>query len=131
MTDAIRVALLAIAGVLIAVVFELVRRRKLAEEYSFLWIAVALLLLAVSARRHALDTLAAAMGIGYPPVLLVALLVGVLFVSSLWFSVIVSRQRRQIERLIEETSILSAEIDQLRAERTQDARRGAPKRPAV
>ena len=40
------------------------------------------------------------------------------FVASLCFSVIVSRQRQQIERLIEETAILSAELRELRSGRT-------------
>jgi hypothetical protein len=37
------------------------------------------------------------------------------FVASLCFSVIVSRQRQQIERLIEETAILTAEVRELRS----------------
>jgi hypothetical protein len=37
------------------------------------------------------------------------------FVASLCFSVIVSRQRQQIERLIEETAVISAELRDLRA----------------
>ena len=43
-------------------------------------------------------------------------LIVMVFVASLCFSVIVSRQRQQIERLIEETAILSAELRDLRAE---------------
>jgi hypothetical protein len=43
------------------------------------------------------------------------LLIVMVFVASLGFSVIVSRQRQQIERLIEETAILSAELRDVRA----------------
>jgi hypothetical protein len=39
------------------------------------------------------------------------------FIASICFSVIVSRQRQQIERLIEETAILSAELREERAAR--------------
>jgi hypothetical protein len=49
----------------------------------------------------------------YPPIVLVMLLIVMVFVASLCFSVIVSRQRKQIERLIEETAILSAEVRDL------------------
>ena len=51
----------------------------------------------------------------YPPIVLLMLLIVMVFVASLCFSVIVSRQRQQIERLIEETAILSAELRELRA----------------
>ena len=56
------------------------------------------------------------LGVYYPPIVLVMLLIVMVFVASLCFSVIVSRQRQQIERLIEETAILSAELRELRAQ---------------
>jgi hypothetical protein len=50
------------------------------------------------------------------------------FVASLWFSVIVSRQRQQIERLIEETAILSAELREVRASAARREMRRAGER---
>jgi hypothetical protein len=112
-----RLQLLAIgvsAGFLI-LVLDLVRRRKLVEEYSFLWIVVAALVLAVSIWRELLHTAARDLGVHDPPnVLLIALTAAVLF-ALLGVSLILSRQRRQIERLIEDTSILSAEVKDLRS----------------
>jgi hypothetical protein len=105
------------AGVLLlVVVLELVRRRKLTEEYSFLWIFAALALLVVSVRQDILHAAARWMGVGDPPAVLVVVLVATMFIASLCLSVIVSRQRQQIERLIEETAILSAELRNLRAD---------------
>ena len=49
------------------------------------------------------------------------LLIVMVFVASLCFSVIVSRQRQQIERIIEEMAILSAEVRELRARRRSSA----------
>src|SRR5205814_4778302 len=103
-----------VSVVLLLAVLELVRRRKLTEEYSFLWILSSLALLAVSIRREILHAAARWLGVYYPPILLVMLLIVMVFVASLCFSVIVSRQRQQIERLIEETAILSAELRELR-----------------
>ena len=57
----------------------------------------------------------------YPPIVLVVFLIGVVFVVALCFSVIVSRQRQQIERMIEEMAILSAEVRELRARRRSSA----------
>ena len=114
MIDRIEIVSLAVSVLLLVVVLELVRRRRLTEEYSFLWILTAVALLLLSAKREILQTVARWLGVSYPPAVLLLLMVTV-FVASLWFSVILSRQRRQIERLIEETAILSAELRELRA----------------
>src|SRR5437667_10063440 len=99
-----------VSGALLVVVFGLVRRRKLTEEYSFLWILSSLALLALSIRREILHAAARWLGVYYPPILLVMLLIVMVFVASLCFSVIVSRQRQQIERIIEEMATPSAEV---------------------
>lgn len=140
MIDRIEVAALAVSIALLLTVLELVRRRKLTEEYSFLWILSAVGLLALSLKRDILHTVARWLGVYYPPAVLLLFLVLMVFAASLWFSVIVSRQRQQIERLIEETAILSAELRDLRASRPavadEDFRnqselpgRSVPKRP--
>ncbi len=107
------VALVFSVGLLLAVL-ELVRRRKLIEEYSFLWIVLAFVLLGLSLRRGSLRSVARWFGVQHPPFLAVVLLVLIGCGAALWFSVIVSRQRQQIERLTEETAILSAELRDLR-----------------
>jgi glycerol-3-phosphate acyltransferase PlsY len=123
--DRVQVVALAVSVVLLLAVLELVRRRKLIEEYALVWIAAALALIGISARRDLLDTAAGWVGIYYPPALLVSLLVVLVFIGALAFSVIVSRHRRQIERLIEDTAVLTAEMRQLREE-VRDAPRDVP-----
>jgi hypothetical protein len=113
--DRIQILAIAVSAAFLILVLELVRRRKLVEEYSFLWIVVAVVVLAVSIWRELLHTAARDLGVHDPPnVLLIALTATVLF-ALLGVSLILSRQRRQIERLIEDTSILSAEVRDLRA----------------
>ena len=68
-------------------------------------------------RRDLLDAAARRLGIFYPPSLLLMFVTGLVFVALLWFSVILSRQRRQIDRLMEESAVLAAEIRELREER--------------
>ena len=128
MTDRIQIVALIAGVVLLLVVLELVRRRRLTEEYSFLWILSAVALLILSARREMLHAVARWLGVQYPPMVLVMVLIVMVFVASLCFSVIVSRQRQQIERLIEETAILSAELRDLQAaqSRSQDQWQRAP-----
>ena len=115
MIDRLQIVALVVSAVLLLTVFELVRRRKLTEEYSFLWILSAFVLLALSARREILYTVARSLGLSDPLIVLIMVLITMVVVASLCFSVIVSRQRQQIERLIEETAILSAELRELRA----------------
>ena len=124
MIDRIQIVSLAVSVVLLLLVLELVRRRKLTEEYSFIWIVSSLILLAVSIRREILHAAARWLGVYYPPILLVMALIVIVFAASLCFSIIVSRQRQQIERLIEETAILSAELRELRAEQERADREG-------
>jgi hypothetical protein len=105
---------IAISVMLLLVVLELVRRKRLSEEYSFLWVVGALLVLVLSVRRDLLDRTARWLGVYYPPSLLLLVLLVVVFIGSLSISVVLSRHRRQIERLVEDCAILSAELRELR-----------------
>ena len=116
MTDRVELIGAAISAVLMIVVIELVRRRKLTEEYSLLWILAAIGLFALSFSRPLLHRAAAWLGIYYPPAILLLALVASVFAALLYFSVAVSRQRQQIERLIEEVGLLSAEVRDLQAD---------------
>ena len=114
-----RIQIIAIVGsvAFLLLVLELVRRRRLAEEYSALWIVAALVLLFASLRRDIIDRTAAWLGIIYGPAVLLLGLLVVVAAALLWMSVILTKQQGQIEHLIEETAILGAE---LRAERTRE-----------
>jgi hypothetical protein len=114
MSDRVEIAGATISGILLVVVIELVRRRKLTEEYSLLWILAAAALFGLSFSRPLLHRAAAWLGIYYPPAILLLALVGSMFAALLYFSVAISRQRQQIERLIEEVGLLSAEVRDLK-----------------
>jgi hypothetical protein len=109
-TNVVQIAAVSFALVLLAVVLELVRRRKLTEEHSLIWIAGALALLGLSVWRNLLDVAARVVGIHYPPALLLLALTGFVFAVSLYFSVVISRQRQDIERMVEELALLDAEV---------------------
>jgi hypothetical protein len=111
--DRLQVVAIAVSLSLFVGVLELVRRKKLTEEYSFVWILCAAALLGLSMARGALDRLAAGMGIHYPPAALLLVVILFVFVASVLFSVVVSRQRQQIERLIEDTALLDARLREL------------------
>ena len=111
--DRLQVAAVAISIALLIGVLELVRRKKLTEEYSFVWILCALALLGLSIARGLLDRIALGLGIFYPPAALLLVVILFVFVASVSFSVVISRQRQQIDRLIEDTALLDARLREL------------------
>ena len=117
MTDIVQIVGVVVSGVLLLVVLELVRRRRLTEEYSFFWIVGVVALLGLSLRREILHVMARWMGIYYPPMVLVLALVLVVFIGMLYFSVVTSSLRRRIERLVEEQAILDADLRELTGSR--------------
>jgi hypothetical protein len=118
-TSTVQVVAIVVSVTLLAVVIELVRRRKLTEEYSFVWILCAIALLSLSLWRDLLHVVAHWLGVFYPPAVLLLVLTVFVFVACLYFSVVVSRQRQQIERLAEEQAILAARQRELE-QRTED-----------
>jgi hypothetical protein len=65
--------------VLLLVVFELIRSRRLRERYALLWLLTGIVLVVLSAWRGGLNTIAGWLGVrGYPPAVLFA--VGLMFV---------------------------------------------------
>lgn len=129
MTDRVQVLAVLASTVLLIVVFDLVRRRRLLEPYSLPWLAAAAALLVASLRRDVIDRTAGWLGVYYPPAVLLLLLTLIVFVIALWFSVVVSRQQRQVDRLIEEAAVLSGEIRELRKRSAGSAAAGEPHRP--
>ncbi|MEN3336594.1 MAG: hypothetical protein V7647_270 [Acidobacteriota bacterium] len=114
MTDVVQVVSIGVSAALLIAVIELVRRRTLTEEYSFIWIVCASALLALSLWRNMLELAASALGVHYPPAVLLLVLTLFVVVVSLYFSVVASGQRKQIERLVEEMALLDADVRQLR-----------------
>jgi hypothetical protein len=122
---------LVVGVVLVLLVLELVRRKRLNEEYSLLWVVGALSVLALSLRRDLLDRTAIWLGVYYPPSLLLLVLLVVVFIGSLSISVVLSRHRRQIERLTEDSAILAAELRELRQNHMQPTIQDTRRLPGV
>ncbi len=117
--DRLQVLAILVSLALLVGVLELVRRKKLSEEYSFVWILCAIALFGLSMARSLLDRVAVGLGIHYPPAALVLVIILFVFVASVLFSVVVSRQRQQIERLIEDTALLDARLRELDEDRAK------------
>jgi len=117
MSSLLQVVAIVVSTALLLLVLELVRRRRLTEEHSFIWIACALALLGLSIWRGLIDTVAVWLGIAYGPAVLLLVVILFGFVGALYVSVVLSRQRDQIEKLIEDVAVLEAKLREVATER--------------
>jgi hypothetical protein len=106
-----RIRILTIGGAvaILLMVIELVRRRKLKEEYSVLWVITAVLTLVVSIWFSLLQGVTEAIGAISPVSTL--FFFGLLFciVLLLHFSVRVSALERRLTTLVQEVGLMSVE----------------------
>jgi hypothetical protein len=101
--------------VLVVVVFELIRSRRLRERYALLWLVTGVVLVALSAWRGGLNTIAGWLGVrGYPPAVLFA--VGLLFVILvlLHYSTVISRLTDQNVVLAQRLALLELRLNERR-----------------
>ena len=112
----VSIAATAASLVLLLVVFELVRSRRLRERYALLWFLTGVVLVALSAWRGGLNTIAGWLGVrGYPPAVLFA--VGLLFVILvlLHYSTVISRLSDQNVILAQRLALLELQLSEERA----------------
>lgn len=88
------------------VVVELVRKNRLQERYSLLWIFMGVVLLVLAAVPKLIDILAAWLDIKNPPSLLFMLGLVYLIIYNLHLTTVVSRQSERITRLTQEIALL-------------------------
>ena len=102
------------------VILELVRRRRLSEEYSLLWLGTAVLMLILGLWRDLLHNLAALVGI-YDPSNLLFLLAGffMLFIQ-LYFSTVITRLTHESKESAQQIALLRFELEQLRGQQIDD-----------
>lgn len=114
----LRIQLLSIlvGGVLLLAIFQLIKKNKLLEQYSLLWIASAVILLFMAIFQDLLIKFSYAIGIYYPPsaLFLVAILCGL--VIALHYSVVISGLKRQNNQLAQEVGLLRGEVERLKEE---------------
>ena len=107
-----RVEVIAVAVLICAVIFELIRRKHLMERYAILWLVLGITLLVLAAWKGLLTTLSHAAGIYYPPAALFA--VAFLFVLALLlhFSLVLSRLSDQNKILAQRVALLQQRLDE-------------------
>jgi Uncharacterized conserved protein (DUF2304) len=101
---------------LILVVLELIRGRRLKERYALLWLVTGVVLLVLSAWRDGLNTIAGWLGVtGYPPAILFAVATLFIIVVLLHYSTVLSQLDDRNTVLAQEVGILRQRLDALGA----------------
>jgi hypothetical protein len=106
----VQIVSLVAAVVLLGVVLELVRQRRLQERYSLLWLLTGGVIFVLAAWRSGLAEIASAMGIFYPPSALFVLASGFFLLLLLHYSTVISRLSEQNTRLAQRVALLEERI---------------------
>jgi hypothetical protein len=97
--------------VLILVVLELVRGRRLKERYALLWLATGFVLLVLSAWRGGLNTVAGWLGVtGYPPAVLFAVATLFVLLVLLHYSTVISKLTDENVELAQRVALLEERV---------------------
>lgn len=110
-----RIQVFSIIGSLLLFVFilKLVKRKKLKEEYSLLWLAFGSIFILLSIFKPLLEIVASIIGIVYAPAALLLMLVISVFFILIQFSIVISKLAEGNKNLTQEVGILKAEIKKL------------------
>ena len=96
---------------LLLVVLELIRGRRLKERYALLWLVTGTVLLVLSIWRGALNTIAGWLGVsGYPPAILFAAAILFIIVVLLHYSTVLSKLADQNTLLAQRIALLEQRV---------------------
>ena len=108
---------------LLLVVLELIRGRRLKERYALLWIATGVVLLVLSAWRDGLNTIASWLGVGtYPPAILFAAATLFVIVVLLHYSTVLSKLTDENVLLAQKLALLEERVGRAEAKEERGGR---------
>lgn len=110
-----RIQVFSVVGSLLLFLFilKLVKRKKLKEEYSLLWLGFGSVFIVLSIFKPLLEVVASMLGILYAPAALLLILVLSVFFILIQFSIVISKLAEGNKNLIQEVGILKAELKKL------------------
>lgn len=116
----IQVIAITVTVIFLVFVFELVRKRKLREEYSLLWLMAGLCLLIFSLDRPLVAQVSRFLGISYAPSALFIMAFFFGLALAIHFSIIVSHLTDRVRTLAQQNALLRLELMDIRNPPVQD-----------
>jgi hypothetical protein len=98
------------AGVLLLVIFELIRSRRLQERYALLWLLTGLVIFVLAVWRGLLANIADLVGIAYPPSALFILASFFVLVVLLHYSTVISKLSDENRILAQRLALLEHRV---------------------
>ena len=98
----------------------LVRKKKIKEEYSLLWLFSSFVFIIFSIWRDGLEYFAKLIGIAYPPAALFLILLLAIFLILIEFSINISKLTGKNTILAQELALLKNELEALKSEKNID-----------
>ena len=92
--------------IFIIFILNLVRKSKLDEKYSILWIIFGIVILAVSIFPNIITKIAELLNVFYPPTLMLLFAVIIIGTYIIHITVVITKQNKMIVRLVQEIAIL-------------------------
>ncbi|MFN2427616.1 MAG: DUF2304 domain-containing protein [Candidatus Binatia bacterium] len=109
-TTAVRVVALTVAIAMFLAVFEAVRRRRLSESLTPIWLTCALAVLVLAVNLNLLEGLTRLIGAWTPSSTVFFFALLFLLAISLSYAVVLTRLGRQVARLAQEIALLKARL---------------------
>ncbi|HEY7019050.1 MAG TPA: DUF2304 domain-containing protein [Gaiellaceae bacterium] len=103
------------AVILLAVIFELIRSRRLQERYALLWLLTGLVIFVLAIWRGLLGWASDLVGIAYPPSALFVLAAFFILLVLLHYSTVISKLSEQNTVLAQRLAILENQLREGRA----------------
>jgi hypothetical protein len=110
-TTAVRIVALAVAAVLFFAVFEAVRRRRLSESLTPIWLTCALAVLVLAVNLNLLESMTRLIGAWTPSSTVFFFALLFLLAISLSYGVVLTRLGRQVARLTQEIAMLRSRLE--------------------
>ena len=110
--NVLKIIAIVVCGIGLMVIVELIRRGRLKEKYSLLWLFAGIILLIFSLSRGLLEYVSSLLGIYYPPSLLFLLAFLFLLLITLHFSVVISGLSDKNKKLAQELALLQQQMQE-------------------
>jgi hypothetical protein len=102
-----------VTAIVFIFVVDMVRRRRLREEYSVLWLVTSVIMFVLVFRYEWLVALTAAIGAGLPTTTLFLFSIIFLMLLAVQFCIKISRLTDQVKNLSQENALMRLELETL------------------
>ncbi len=105
---------IAISGsvLFIILIIELIRKKRIKEEYSLLWLFFGFVFLFISIWKNSLDYIARILGIAYAPAALFLILIIAIMSILIHYSLVISRLADNVKKLTQTLGLLEMELNE-------------------